>query len=350
MQWLLMVKNTFIDGAYSETDVQTVLIQRILSDPQEYCKTQQGSGAQQQVSDSANHTDIPIESIVEFNLEDEPVEDKAVESADNCIISGQCDVEISSTDDSQAEDNLKQPINVGSDVLKAGFAEEEPCKSPPSTTRSISTRCPTPPEPAMAVDEACMLSHATEEQQPPRQEDEDVQQPRRHENEEAIKSVPNSRSGAMEEEKEWTTVMIRNLPNNMTRDSLAQLLAMRRCDQYDFLYLPCDLHRLNGLGYAFVNFVTHGHAEKAKAQLEGYKSWKDVGESFRSDKICSVAWGRADQQGLQWQIDHYHNSPLMHEKVPDKCRPALFRQGDRVNFPPPTKRLRPPRLKTCKPK
>mmetsp|Transcript_121715 Transcript_121715/g.198037 ORF Transcript_121715/g.198037 Transcript_121715/m.198037 type:complete len:341 (-) Transcript_121715:113-1135(-) len=340
MQWLLMVKNTFIDGAYSETDVQTVLIQRILSDPQEYCKTQQGSGAQQQVSDSANHTDIPIESTVEFNLEDEPVEDKAVESADNCIISGQCDVEISSTDDSQVEDNLKQPINAGGDVLKVGFAEE----------RSSSARCPTPPEPATLADQACMLNHVTEEQQPTRQENEDVQQPRRQKNEEAKNATPNSKSGAMQEENEWTTVMIRNLPNNMSRESLAKLLAMRGCDQYDFLYLPCDLHRLNGLGYAFVNFVTHGHAEKAKAQLEGYKSWKDVGESFRSDKICSVAWGRADQQGLQWQIDHYQNSPLMHEKVPDKCRPALFRQGDRVNFPPPTKRLRPPRLKTCKPK
>mmetsp|Transcript_117644 Transcript_117644/g.219997 ORF Transcript_117644/g.219997 Transcript_117644/m.219997 type:complete len:336 (-) Transcript_117644:112-1119(-) len=332
--WRFIVKNTFM---HAVPDVQTVDFQRLLTDPEEYCKTMQGSGARQQVGDTANHGDIPVESTVEFSLEDD---EPAVESVDNCIIPRQCDVEISSTDDSQVEDNLKQPINAGGDVLKVGFAEE----------RSSSARCPTPPEPATLADQACMLNHVTEEQQPTRQENEDVQQPRRHENEEAIKSVPNSRSGAMEEEKEWTTVMIRNLPNNMTRDSLAQLLAMRRCDQYDFLYLPCDLHRLNGLGYAFVNFVTHGHAEKAKAQLEGYKSWKDVGESFRSDKICSVAWGRADQQGLQWQIDHYHNSPLMHEKVPDKCRPALFVDGKRENFPPPTKRLRPPRLKTCKPK
>lgn len=148
---------------------------------------------------------------------------------------------------------------------------------------------------------------------------------------------------------EWTTVMIRNVPNNMTRDGLAKLLAHMRCTSYDFLYVPRDLHRSSGLGYAFVNFVTNSDAKKAMDSLENFKDWTEVEERFTSSKVCTVCWGHEDQQGLQKQVDYYMNSPLMHEAVPDDCRPALFEDGERKPFPAPTKKLRPPRLKNCRP-
>jgi len=150
-------------------------------------------------------------------------------------------------------------------------------------------------------------------------------------------------------EEEWTTVMIKNIPNNMTRDRVHTLLTLKGCDHYDFLYVPCDLHRLSGLGYAFVNFLTNGHAKQTKVQLDGFKDWSHVDASLTSTKVCEVWWGRPEQQGLQWQIEHYRNSPLMHDKVPDHCRPALFKHGERLDFPAPTKKLRAPRFKNCRP-
>ena len=35
----------------------------------------------------------------------------------------------------------------------------------------------------------------------------------------------------------------------------------------------------------------------------------------------------------------------MHKDVPDEFKPIIFRAGIRVPFPPPTKRVRPPRSK-----
>mmetsp|Transcript_13333 Transcript_13333/g.25142 ORF Transcript_13333/g.25142 Transcript_13333/m.25142 type:complete len:318 (-) Transcript_13333:77-1030(-) len=150
-------------------------------------------------------------------------------------------------------------------------------------------------------------------------------------------------------EDEWTTVMIRNIPNNMTREGLAQLLENRSCTSYNFLYVPRDLHRSSGLGYAFVNFLTNADAKEAWNRLTGFKDWKEVEERFTSTKECKVCWGREDQQGWHRQVEYYKNSPLMHHSVPDDCRPALFQDGNRIEFPPPTKKLRPPRLKNCRP-
>ncbi|CAE7621292.1 ML3, partial [Symbiodinium sp. CCMP2456] len=56
-----------------------------------------------------------------------------------------------------------------------------------------------------------------------------------------------------------TTVMLRNLPNNYTRDMLLELIdSMGFRGQYDFLYLPIDFQTHACLGYAFVNLVDPG--------------------------------------------------------------------------------------------
>eukprot|EP00913_Durusdinium_trenchii_P034625 g32394.t1 len=56
--------------------------------------------------------------------------------------------------------------------------------------------------------------------------------------------------------KERTTVMLRNLPNNYTREMFLEMLDSEGFrGSYDFVYLPCDFHRKANLGYAFVNMV-----------------------------------------------------------------------------------------------
>eukprot|EP00438_Fugacium_kawagutii_P034564 Skav216757 [mRNA] locus=scaffold3303:12117:15736:- [translate_table: standard] len=56
-----------------------------------------------------------------------------------------------------------------------------------------------------------------------------------------------------------TTVMLRNLPNNYTRDMFLSLLDEEGLSGlYDFVYLPMDFRRDANLGYAFVNLVKLG--------------------------------------------------------------------------------------------
>merc|ERR1712099_198065 len=104
-----------------------------------------------------------------------------------------------------------------------------------------------------------------------------------------------------------------------------------------------DTKRKVGLGYAFVNMVTHADAERAFVGLRGYSKWKVIGSS----KVLEVAWGNP-LQGLAAHVDRYRNSPMMHPEVPDEFRPLLFNAGERVAFPPPTQKLRAPRYNVSK--
>merc|ERR1712083_668965 len=109
--------------------------------------------------------------------------------------------------------------------------------------------------------------------------------------------------------------------------------------KYNFAYLPVDFARWAGVGYAFVNFVTGTDADSARRHFQGFSSWE-----VRSAKTLEVSWSHP-VQGLEENIKRYRNSPVMHELVPDSVRPVLFQEGKRAEFPEPTKKIRPPRVK-----
>jgi len=136
-----------------------------------------------------------------------------------------------------------------------------------------------------------------------------------------------------------TTVMLKNIPNDFTRDMFLELLhGQGLATRYDFVYLPFDFHRAApaALGYAFVNLVSPQDVEFMRLRFQGFKNW-----NIASLKVCDVKW--ATRQGLSAQIDHYMNNPVMHDDIPDQFKPALFQDGLRSPFPVATKRIRPPR-------
>mmetsp|Transcript_123450 Transcript_123450/g.343894 ORF Transcript_123450/g.343894 Transcript_123450/m.343894 type:complete len:384 (+) Transcript_123450:49-1200(+) len=136
-----------------------------------------------------------------------------------------------------------------------------------------------------------------------------------------------------------TTLMLRNVPNDYTRGMLLQLLdASGFAGRFDFVYIPMDFAKMAGLGYAFVNMVSAADAERAHMVLEGFRQW-----SVPSSKVCHVGWSDACQ-GLEANIQRFRNSPIMHSRVPDDCKPAVFALGLRVPFPRPTRKLRKPDL------
>jgi len=137
-----------------------------------------------------------------------------------------------------------------------------------------------------------------------------------------------------------TTVMFRNVPNNYSRLLLQQLLDSEGFKgKYDFVYLPMDFKSSASLGYAFVNLIDKEEAERLKEAFEGFSRW-----AMPSQKVCNVDWS-SPFQGLESHIERFRNSPVMHESVPDEHKPALFTDGQRRPFPPPTRKLRVPRVR-----
>jgi RNA recognition motif-containing protein len=138
---------------------------------------------------------------------------------------------------------------------------------------------------------------------------------------------------------ERTTLMLRNLPNDYNRSMLLSLLDEEGfAGKYDFVYLPIDFASGAGVGYAFINMVSHQDAERFRVHFTGFTKW-----AFPSRKVAEVAWSNPNQ-GLAVHIERYRNSTVMHPSVCDDFKPALFANGVRVPFPLPTRIIKAPQL------
>jgi len=142
---------------------------------------------------------------------------------------------------------------------------------------------------------------------------------------------------------ERTTVILRNLPEGFSRDMIAELLSSQGlAKNFDFIYAPVRFGTVSTIGYAFVNFTSPEAAEVCHSKFEGFTSWGKVCEN-----VMSVVWSDSDQ-GLAAIIDRHRNSPVMHESVQEKFKPAIYKDGVRCAFPRPTRRIRPPRTQRYK--
>jgi len=137
-----------------------------------------------------------------------------------------------------------------------------------------------------------------------------------------------------------TTIILRNFPVECTRDVLLDVMdAEGFSGAYNFVHMPVDFQTKISLGYALVNTVTHNAALCLWQHFQGFDRWP-MGDR----QPCEVAWN-SPNQGLAAQIDRYRNSPLMHPSVPETYRPVLLQNGVRVDFPAPTSKIRPPRIR-----
>ena len=128
-------------------------------------------------------------------------------------------------------------------------------------------------------------------------------------------------------ESNYTTVMLRNIPNKYTQPTLLQALDAKKFDGlYDFFYLPVDYKNHCNMGYAFINFVSPDAARRFMQSFKGYQL------PAKSSKVCDTCWARV--QGLKSNVEHYRNSPV--NDLPDpEYRPLLFSKGVEVAFPRP---------------
>lgn len=138
-------------------------------------------------------------------------------------------------------------------------------------------------------------------------------------------------------DQQRTTCMMRNMPENYTRQTLLELIDLVGFSgKYNLVYLPMDFKNKVNLGYAFVDLISGDVALKF---FEAFSGFCDRG--FSVEKECEVSWSTV--QGYPAHIERYRNSPVMHHLVPDDFKPLLFVDGKPVPFPEPTKRIREPR-------
>merc|ERR1712232_658153 len=142
------------------------------------------------------------------------------------------------------------------------------------------------------------------------------------------------------EDRRRTTAMMRNIPSTYTRANLLELLDQQGfLGSYDLLYLPVDFQTELNHGYAFINFTSTEHFERFSEHFTGFSAWM-----VPSDRVCEVSWSDA-AQGIDENVQHYRDSPMMHESVDDRFKPAIFENGRRMPFPEPTKKIKAPRRK-----
>lgn len=127
----------------------------------------------------------------------------------------------------------------------------------------------------------------------------------------------------------YTTVMLRNVPNDYNRSMLENLLNSQGFfGHYDFLYLPQDFERRCNLGYSFVNLVSHASAQMFFARFSGFRAW-----GIATRKVAEVEWAKPRCQGFEAHVDRYRGRPIMQSGVPDECKPAIYFHGVRIAFP-----------------
>jgi len=156
----------------------------------------------------------------------------------------------------------------------------------------------------------------------------------------SISSAERCSSSQCSESSATTSVILRNLPLECTRELLLQMLDDQGFSgTYDFVHVPTDFQTKLGLGYALLNLETYEVAVSVIEHFEGFSNWP-----CHSDNFCEVAWN-SPHQGLEAHVERYRNSPLMHASISEAFRPALFENGVRVEFPAPTTRIRAPRIR-----
>jgi len=143
---------------------------------------------------------------------------------------------------------------------------------------------------------------------------------------------------------ERTTLLLRNLPDNYTRVMFIDLLEREGFGSaYSFLYVPIDFKTKAPLGYALLDFADPSMLRRFWSVFHGFSRWDAA-----SNQACFVSWSEPNQ-GLAALVERHRDSAVMHSSVPEEYKPMLFKEGRRVPFPPPTKAIRAPRVRQCRP-
>ena len=123
-----------------------------------------------------------------------------------------------------------------------------------------------------------------------------------------------------------TTLMLRNLPNDMNVHEFQEVIKETAKDMFDFSYLRIDYNKNTNVGYGFVNFVDPKEIIYFVQRWQ-HKEWipgRSIGYGRkRKMRIADVSY--ATVQGFECLIAKFRNSSVLDE-FPD-YRPKLWYTG-----------------------
>lgn len=142
------------------------------------------------------------------------------------------------------------------------------------------------------------------------------------------------KKGAIDDDEEYTTVMLRNIPNKYTRTMLIdQLHRSGFLGQIDYMYLPTDFANRCNVGYCFCNFRT-SRARQLFCKLFDAQPAQNVLPGFNSYKVCQVT--KAKWQGRSENVRRLRSSPELMAQLmqnPDWLPMLLTERGEQEEFP-----------------
>jgi len=155
-----------------------------------------------------------------------------------------------------------------------------------------------------------------------------------------LASADAANKAAMEADEEYTTVMLRNIPNKYTREMLIKQLSVDFHGLYDFMYLPIDFKNKCNVGYGFINFRNQDACEQFVTNFHGVDVRKCL-PGLNSRKVVEVTPARV--QGLIENVRRLRNSPVMNQlQDHPEWMPLLFNErGVEEPFPSPDQVLPP---------
>ena len=86
-----------------------------------------------------------------------------------------------------------------------------------------------------------------------------------------------------------TTLMMQNIPNQISEQQLVELIGATHAGTFDFLHLPMDSRHGKNAGYAFINFTSCQWVLAFWERWHGHE-WRLDG--FQSTKTCAVTYAR----------------------------------------------------------
>uniref|UniRef100_A0A7S0FX93 RRM domain-containing protein n=1 Tax=Pyrodinium bahamense TaxID=73915 RepID=A0A7S0FX93_9DINO len=111
----------------------------------------------------------------------------------------------------------------------------------------------------------------------------------------------------------FTTVMLRNIPNKYTRDMLVTQLNLHLRGKYDFVYLPIDFKNGCNVGYGFINFRSFEACRTFVGKFSGVDVCRCLPGINNSNKVAEVTPARV--QGQDENVKRLRSSPVMQELV-----------------------------------
>ena len=117
------------------------------------------------------------------------------------------------------------------------------------------------------------------------------------------------------EKDQRTTIMLKNIPRDISQLFLMSFLNNKYKGKFNFLYLPIDFVKKINVSYAFLNL------KNSKDIIEIYLDLHDKPWSFCKNKIAYISYARI--QGFKSISEHFSKSNLINNELDKSFKPYI---------------------------